>query len=131
MQRRLDAWAQWGSAVDFDTASGSGVSASGEGRGFALKHDDRWFAVWSDGLQLVFQAGAQQWPMTGVLNAAVKGEKFVVMRDDEVVFDVAYRHAQYDPTKAEDDVDVTGFFTWAARLWSDENMKRAAIEKWA
>jgi len=132
----LHHWQSAWCSVTFDTDRGTGSvrwlrRAPDSAPGWAYRHEGRWYAIWCDGSEVLFQAGAERWPMTDdfVCLDIREGRQrvFSLRRGGGPLFEVHYqaRDRDRDPTFDETDLELEDFFVFAARRWRDAKWKQA------
>ena len=138
----LGNWNREWQPVLFDTETGKGhpqwLPRRSEKRlGWALKKNGRWYAVWSDGAQMIFQSGLRRIPMAS--NYRCRDLRFGSMRrftvetGNETIYTEEYRALDRDNDPAYDlaDLQQDDFFYFAASLWNDGDWQREAVQNWA
>lgn len=142
MTRVLHFWKRIWQSVEFDTVAGQGrvrwfSRAPSRGAGWAMKHAGSWFALWSDGENLILQAGKLRVPMTGEYRASNvrvgTSRQFTVAKNDRVVFELTYKACDRDEDPSFDlaDLEQEDFFFYVSRLWNDEKWKADVVKNWA
>src|SRR5262249_7471931 len=141
MKLVLHFWRRIWQSVTFDTARGLARvrwlrRAPSTLTGWAVKYAGTWYAVWNAGGHLVFQAGAERWPMTEAIQCSDVREaamrRFAIARDGDVVFELLYdaEDRDDDPTFDTADLEQSDFFVWTARLWNDPKWKQEVLQNW-
>lgn len=137
----LNYWnCQWRSArFDQDTGSGRVRWLSGrpeKNLGWAFKRGGAWYALWSDGATLLFQAGEIRLPVVDsylVSNVRTGGfRRFSVTCRGEHVLSVDYRaiDRDSDPTFGVSDLELEDFLFYVARVWADGSWRASLIKSW-
>jgi hypothetical protein len=89
--------------------------------------------LFSDGTNLVFQAGARQWPLSDEYRCTAwrtgTERRFAISEKEVTVLMLRYDalDRDEDPTFDDADLEQCDFFVWAARLWNDTKWKQEVI----
>jgi hypothetical protein len=132
---------RWWQTVAFDTTLGTGQvrwfrRRPAVAKGWATKHHGQWYAVWSNGENLVLQIGTQQIPMTEeyVCRNVQSGTErtLTITAGSKRVLELEYAAVSRneDPTFDDIDLESEDFFVWLCRLWNDPKWKKDAIHSW-
>ena len=138
----LHLWQRMWQSVSFDTARGQGKirwfsRAPSRGMGWATKHQGTWFALWSDGNHVIFQAGARILPMTDDCRCrdVRSGETrtFLIQEHGVVVFELTYAAMDRDADLTFDllDLEQEDFFFFTSQLWADPKRRSRFVQKWS
>jgi hypothetical protein len=142
MKRELHLWRRIWQSVSFDTVSGQGTRrwfrrASSQARGWATKHEGKWFALWSDGQHVIFQIGTDPFLMSEACQCenSRSGEtrKFRIKDEKRIIFELYYkaRDRDNDPSFDLTDLEQEDYFFYASRLWNDREWRDDMARKWA
>jgi len=102
-----------------------------------MKHAGTWYALWSDGQQVIFQVGTKQFPMTDAYQCRnVRFDatrKFTISEKECVSFEVTYDAFDRDDDPSFDlaDLEQEDFFFFTSRLWSDSKWRQEVVKNWA
>lgn len=105
--------------------------------GWGIKVAATWYAIWSDGRTLVFQAGSKV-VIVGSDSAADWRRNddgtcnLVISERAEPVVHISYLAPQraYDPTFDEADLEREDFFFYVSRVWHDSSWRAQLIKVW-
>lgn len=138
----LDYWSRRWQSVAFDPRTGEGPIRWLSRRpsrcaGWAAKHEGIWCGLWSDGENLIFQAGRLRVPITSECRASNvrmgTSRKFTIEENERAVFELTYKALDRDADPASDltDLELEDFFFYVSRVWNDERWKAEVIRNWA
>jgi hypothetical protein len=138
----LDHWRRRWQSVSFDTANGKGhvrwlSRRPKTGIGWATKHGNEWFALWSNGKNIIFQAGMAKFQfveMTACSNVRRGGSRHLLIEEaGSVIFDVVYRAVDRDrdPTFDEVDLESEDFFYYVSKICNDKKWCADLTKAWA
>ena len=138
----LDSWARRWQSVAFEPVKGLGKvrwfsRKPAHCSGWALKEGATWYALWSQGESLVFQAGGKQWPMTESYSCrnVRRGEDriFTILANGKQEFELRYKAKDNDADPPFDlhELEMTDFFFWVSKIWADPTYRRELAANWA
>lgn len=134
----LDYWHGLWQSVAYETATGKGRvrwfrSSATPSDGQAARQWWRWYALWSTGETLVFQAGRTRWPIdenTECANVRTGSRRrFTLARYGTVVFTIDYRarDCDWDITFDEMDLEAVDFLYWTVTVCKSPKQQRAFL----
>jgi hypothetical protein len=141
MMLLLDFWLRRWQSVAFDSSVGEGrirwfSRKPTRPRGWAFKHAGTWYALWSDGSELIFQAGPRRFLMTDdcVCRNVRLGttRRITITKNGCVAFELTYHAGDRDDDPSFDvaDLEQEDFFFFAAKLWNDPKWKQEVVKNW-
>lgn len=138
MKLILNYWNRRWQSVAFDTETGVGRvrwfhRKPADLTGWASKQGGTWYAVWRSSGHLVFQAGADRWPLTDGHRFHNRREGsvrfFSIASGNQSVFELRYDvpGERTDPTYDELDRETEDFFYWVTKLSTDPVLRSAIV----
>jgi len=138
----LDYWARRWQSVAFDARSGDAhirwfSRKPARCAGWATRHRNAWYGLWSDGAALIFQTGILRVPMAEPFRStntrSQSSRTFSIHDEEHRIVDIEYRAKDRDSDPSFDlsDLEQEDFFYFVSILWKDHRWQQQVIKNWA